>query len=130
MFILFSLYQHNLNIPFEQDTPVPINDKLVGLEDIYAHQVLALYELTPEFHMQKKYNFWNWFKSCKNCLAKDMIRRISSSSVRDIQKWRGSYEKGFMPYYYYSSFMSKYESEETKSPLYEYYSHLQDAGDI
>lgn len=128
MFILFSLYQHNLNIPFEQDTPVP--GKLVGLEDIYAQQVLALYELTPEFHMQKKYNFWDWFKSCKNCLAKDMIRRISSSSVRDIQKWKGSSEKSFMPCYYYSSFMSKYESEETKSPLYEYYSHLKDAGDI
>lgn len=128
MFILFSLYQHNLNIPFKQDTPVP--GKLVGLEDIYAQQVLALYELTPEFHMQKKYNFWDWFKSCKNCLAKDMIRRISSSSVRDIQKWKGSSGKSFMPFYYYPAYMSKYESEETKSPLYEYYLLLENAGDI
>lgn len=126
MFILFSLYQHNLNIPFKQDTPVP--GKLVGLEDIYAQQVLALYELTPEFHMQKKYNFWDWFKSCKNCLAKDMIRRISSSSVRDIQKWKGSSGKSFMPFY--PAYMSKYESEETKSPLYEYYLLLENAGDI
>lgn len=130
MFLLLSLYQHHLNVPFEQDTPALIKGKWIGLVDLYAEHVQALYELKPEFHMQKKYNVWDWFKSCKNCLAKEMIRRISSSSVREIQKWRGSSKNIFTPFLADLSYMFEYGSEETKFPLKTYYSHLKDAGDI
>lgn len=30
-----------------------------------------------EFYMYKKFEFLNWFKLCKSCLIKKMIRKIS-----------------------------------------------------
>lgn len=70
--------------------------------------------------MQKKYDIWNWFKSCKNCNAKEMIRQISVSTVREIQQWKGSPANFFSPISKNPAFTLT--SEETKMPLNQYYS--------
>lgn len=85
MFLIFSLYQNKLNIPFEQNERYQINDKWVGHLDIHSDRAQLVSYLNPRFHMQKKFDFWNWFKSCKNCFAEEMIRQISISTVREIQ---------------------------------------------
>lgn len=97
MFLIFSLYQNKLNIPFEQNKRYQINDKWVGHLDIHSDRAQLVSYLNPRFHMQKKFDFWNWFKSCKNCFAEEMIRQISISTVREIQHWKGSHENFFTP---------------------------------
>lgn len=71
--------------------------------------------------MQKEYDIWNWFKSCKNCNAKEMIRQISVSTVREIRQWKGSPKNFFSPRSKNPAFT--HTSEETKMPLKQYYSH-------
>lgn len=75
--------------------------------------------LKPEFHMHKRFDFWDFFKACKNSFAKQMIREISSSTVREIRKWKGSPENMLTPF---SAFM--YTPKETKTPLEKYSSLL------
>lgn len=120
MFLLFSLYQNQLNVPFEH-SELLINDNW----DVYQHFCIDfsqnMFNIKPEFHMQKKYDIWNWFKSCKNCNAKEMIKQISVSTVREIQQWKGSPKNFFSPFSKNPAFT--HTSEETKMPLKQYYSH-------
>lgn len=54
MFLIFSLYQNKLNIPFEQNERYQINDKWVGHLDIHSDRAQLVSYLNPRFHMQKK----------------------------------------------------------------------------
>lgn len=119
MFLLFSLYQNQLNVPFEHSV-LSINDNWVEYREFFIDFAQKMFNLKPEFHMQKKYDFWNWFKSCKNCNAKKMIRQISVSTVREIQQWKGSPTNFFSPFSKNPAFTLT--SEETKMPLNQYYS--------
>lgn len=120
MFLIFSLYQNKLNIPFEQNERYQINDKWVGHLDIHSDRAQLVSYLNPRFHMQKKFDCWNWFKSCKNCFAEEMIRQISISTVREIQHWKGSHKNFFTP----SNNNPPYTfiTDDNKMPLKKYYS--------
>lgn len=89
-FLLLRLYQNKVNIPFESFNRYKI--KYNGAE--FVHLLFKSAYLTSsmkiDFHMRKKYEFLDWFKSCKNCLAKIMMNRIGSLSVQEIRKWKGS----------------------------------------
>lgn len=92
----------------------------LNIESFFIDFAQQMFNLKPEFHMQKKYDFWNWFKSCKNCNAKKMIRQISVSTVREIQQWKGSPTNFVSPFSKNPAFTLT--SEETKMPLNQYYS--------
>lgn len=114
MFHYLILYKDRYNIPFEYDTPVSINGIMVGFMEIYFNQMVVMYSKNKEFHMHKKYNFWDWFKSCKNCLAKKMVKKIGSSTIWEIQRWEGS-ERFIMPY------KPAYIPNDADTPLNNYY---------
>lgn len=120
MLLLIPLYQHFLNIPFKKHNQVRIKDDIAKLVELYARRSEVISIVKPEFFMQKGLDFWDFFKSCKNSFSKKMIKEISSSTVREIQKWRGSPENMFTPF---SPFI--YISKKTKAPLEKYNSLLE-----
>lgn len=125
VFYYLFLYQHKLNIPFENDPLYPLNDTMVGYFDLYFNSVMLMSLQKHEFHMLKKYEFLDWFKSCKNCLAKEMIKRISSSTIREIKKWKGTDESIFL------SFDHKWSQipNDADIPLKKYHSYFMGDGE-
>lgn len=89
-FLLVSLYQSKINIPYESVGRFITKSTGVEFVDLSFESAYLRSAVKPDFHMHKKYKFWDWFKSCKNCLAKIMMNRISSLSAWDIRKWKGS----------------------------------------
>lgn len=85
--------------------------------ELNLYQMVVEYVKRNEFHMQRKYKFLDWFKSCKTCLAKKMLRQISLSTFREIQKWKGLilFEK-----------KSVYIPEAADRPLDTYYLHIEE----
>lgn len=124
-FTYLFIYQHKLNIPFENDPLYSLNGTMVGYFDLYLNSAMLLTLLKHEFHMLKKYEFLDWFKSCKNCLAKEMRKRISSSTVREIKKWKGNDENIFL------SFDPKWSHipNDADTPLKKYHSYFMDDGE-
>lgn len=116
MFLILYLYEHEYNIPFEYDEQFFIDGVRVGYADIYFNNMIMRYIQKHEFHMQRKYQFLDWFKSCKNCLAKKMSKQISLSTIKEIQKWKGS------------SFIKKsaYIPDAADRPLDAYYHHIEE----
>lgn len=121
MFNFLFLYENRYNIPFENEDQVLINGTLVGHMDIYLSSMLIIY--SKIIHVHKKYNFLDWFKSCKNCLAKEMVKKISSSTLREALKWKGS-ERLF------THFNPSYILQDTDTPLDSYNLHFEDIQEI
>lgn len=121
MFNFLFLYENRYNIPFENEDQVLINGTLVGHMDIYLSSMLIIY--SKNIHVHKKYNFLDWFKSCKNCLAKEMVKKISSSTLREALKWKGS-ERLF------THFNPSYIPQDTDTPLDSYNLHFEDIQEI
>lgn len=111
------MYQGFLNIPYQgyTDNQYMIKNNGAELVNLYIKHLALISMLKPEFHMQKRFDFWDFFKACKNSFAKKMIREISSSTVREIRKWKGSPENMFTTFS-----ASMYTPEETKKPLEKY----------
>lgn len=76
-----------------------------------------------EFYMRKKYKFWDWLKSCKNYLAKDMMNKISSSTTWEKRKWKGSLENILMCI----DCSPVPAPKDANAPLDNYYSRFDDA---
>lgn len=89
-FFLLRLYQDKINIPFENIDQFIMKYNNSQFADLFFESAYLRSSLKLDFHMHKKFKFWDWFKSCKNCLAKIMMNRISSLSAREIRKWKGS----------------------------------------
>lgn len=120
MFLLLHLYQNKLNIPFERDTKYLIRGKKVGYLDVYLKSIVAMTFKEPEFHMHKRYDFLDWFKSCKNCLGNEMIRQITLSTIWDITKWKGSDKNIFLKLNLKPTFILK--DADTPLDKYNFYS--------
>lgn len=120
MFLLLHLYQNKLNIPFEHDRKFLIEGKEVGYVDMYLKSIVAMTFMKPEFHMHKRYDFLDWFKSCKNCLGNEMIRQITLSTIWDITKWSGSDKNIFLKLNLKPTFMLK--DADTPLDKYNFYS--------
>lgn len=88
MFHFLYLYTKRYDIPFEDDDQVLVDGTLVGYMEVYLNLMMTMY--SKKVHIDKKYKFLDWFKSCKNCLAKEMVKKIGSSTIREIQRWKGS----------------------------------------
>lgn len=121
MFLLFSLYQNQLSIPFEHNNQHLTKDGWVKYAALYFERAQLITSVKPAFHMQKKYDFWNWFKSCKNYNAMEMIRQISFSTVREIQQWKGSTKNYLLSVV--KNPTCNFTSEDAKMPLKEYNFH-------
>lgn len=61
------MYQGFLNIPYQGYTDKNNGAELVNL---YIKHLALISMLKPEFHMQKRFDFWDFFKACKNSFAK------------------------------------------------------------
>lgn len=121
MFHFLYLYTKRYDIPFEDDDQVWVNGTLVGYMDIYLNLMVTMY--SKKVHIDKKYKFLDWFKSCKNCLAKEMVKKIGSSTIREIQRWKGS-ERSFM------QLKSVYIPHDADTPLINYNSRFKDVEEI
>lgn len=117
LFNFLFLYENRYNIPFEYEDQVLINGTLVGHMDIYLSSMLIIY--SKKVHVHKKYKFLDWFKSCKNCLVKEMVKKISSSSLRETLKWKGS-ERLF------AHFNPTYKPQNADTPLDSCKLHFED----
>lgn len=122
-FLLLHLYHKKLNIPFERDKKFLIRGKEFGYIDVYLQSLVAITLKKPEFHMHKRYSFLDWFKSCKNCLANEMIRQITLSTIWDITRWKGSDENIFLKLNLKPTFISK----DADTPLNKYNIFSEDA---
>lgn len=50
-----------------------LNGTMVRYFDLYLNSAMLMSLQKHEFRMLKKYDFLDWFKSCKSCLAKERI---------------------------------------------------------
>lgn len=124
VFLLLSLYKNKLNKPFLSVDRYMMKFNEIGLADNYFHLALGfMVTREEEFYMRKKYKFWDWLKSCKNYLAKDMMNKISSSTTWEIRKWKGSLE--IIPMCIDCSPVPA--PKDANAPLDNYYSRFDDA---
>lgn len=64
-FLLVSLYQSKINIPYESVGRFITKSTGVEFVDLFFESAYLRSEVKPDFHMHKQYKFWDWFKSCK-----------------------------------------------------------------
>lgn len=116
---LIFLYEDKFDVPFENDMSYFQRFKF---NNFVYYFLSAIYFCSNnlEFHMHKKFEFLNWFKSCKSCLAKKMVRKISVSTLSQMKNWKSSPKNYFMKL----DFERPHVSEATNRPL-EYYSHFE-----
>lgn len=119
MILILYLYEFRFNIPFEYEKEQSINGDWVGNTEFYLNQMIALSNKLDKFYTLGKYKYLNWFKSCKNCLAKKMVLLIRSSTIKEIQKWKGFTGKLSM------SFIKK-SLDAADRPLDTYFSHIKE----
>lgn len=117
-FLLLSLYQNKINIPFEGANRHIFIYNGAKLAELYFQSAYLRSSMKLNVHMSKKYKFLDWFKSCKNCLAEVMMKRISSLTTREIRKWKGSVNNVPMKLFC----TSQHVSEDVNAPLKNYYS--------
>ncbi|XP_062607791.1 uncharacterized protein LOC134269602 [Saccostrea cucullata] len=84
MFSIFHLYEKDLNFPYSK-----YRDSLISP---YFDTVVMYSMHHPEYHMEKRYRSLEKMKTCRNKLAKEMIKTITLSKIKEIQKWQGFYE--------------------------------------
>lgn len=124
VFLLLSLYKNKLNKPFLSVDRYMMKFNEIGLADNFFHLALGfMVTRGEEFYMRKKYKFWDWLKSCKNYLAKDMMNKISSSTTWEIRKWKGSLENILMCI----DCSPVPAPKDANAPLDNYYSRFDDA---
>lgn len=116
---LIFLYEDKFDVPFENDMSYFQRFKFNNFV-YYFLSAIYLCSNNLEFHMHKKFEFLNWFKSCKSCLAKKMVRKISVSTLSQMKNWKSSPKNYFMKL----DFERPHVSEATNRPL-EYYSHFE-----
>lgn len=82
MFYFLYFYIKRYDIFFEDDDEVWVNGILVGYMEVYFNLMVIMY--LKKVYIDKKYKFLDWFKFCKNCLVKEMVKKIGLLIIWEI----------------------------------------------